>query len=240
MLWVCPGFFRLTFPTQAWVVGMMFLVGSVGASEGESKREKTLDAPIRALIFEGFTGKIASLREGKEQCEEILEKDPDHPEALAWHGAILVWLAAQSFEENQALPGMMMLNSGLKEWDRSLKLAPHQPGVRVPRVAVYPKIARSAPATMRKPLWEKARNDFLWLMENHKEGWGKLSEHARGELLIGYAETERALGNRENAERTLARILVDLPQTPYAKLAREWSDSKATGPRTHNCIGCHK
>ncbi|MCX6624109.1 MAG: tetratricopeptide repeat protein, partial [Acidobacteria bacterium] len=57
------------------------------------------------------------------------------------------------------------------------------------------------------------------------------------ELLSGLAELYLRTDQPEKAATVLKRIVSDLPGTPYARRAQEWS---ATGdPKIAQCIGCH-
>lgn len=66
-----------------------------------------------------------------------------------------------------------------------------------------------------------------------------MGEHPRGELLFGLAEGWSRASDIERAASYFARILEDLPDTPYAKRAAKWAETKTLTTAETGCIGCY-
>ena len=64
------------------------------------------DYLVRGDFFAGMAGNQARFDKAMKVCEDALAKNPDHAEALVWHGGGLIWRAGQAFQmraENLAL-----------------------------------------------------------------------------------------------------------------------------------------
>ena len=69
-------------------------------------------------------------------CERYLAANPNHAEALVWHGSGLVFRAGEAFRQGDAVRGGELWMRGLEEMRRAVELEPDNVGVRVPRGAV--------------------------------------------------------------------------------------------------------
>ena len=52
-----------------------------------SRREDAFDYKVRADFFDGLRGDTAALDRAIKLCEDTLAREPDHAEAMVWHGA---------------------------------------------------------------------------------------------------------------------------------------------------------
>ena len=53
------------------------------------------DYGVRADFFAGFRGDAERLARGMTLCEDLLAANPDHADALVWHGTGLMFLAGE-------------------------------------------------------------------------------------------------------------------------------------------------
>jgi pentatricopeptide repeat protein len=60
---------------------------------------------VRQDFFDGIRGDAAALDRAQKLCEDTLAKDPDHAEALVWHGAALA-ARSQLHSREQLLYGL--------------------------------------------------------------------------------------------------------------------------------------
>jgi TolA-binding protein len=100
--------------------------------------------------------------------------------------------------------------------------------------------ARFFPPDMAKPLFQRGIEDFEATLEFQKDVFQNLGSHPKGELLQGLADSYSRLGQTDKAEQYYARIAAELPNTPYAKRAATWMQTKTPLPAAQaGCIGCH-
>ena len=227
------------------VLGLILLVWLPACSQADDKQNNhsepnRFDFQVRDDIFAGFNGDKEALQRGIERCNQTLEKNPKHAEALVCRGAARVFLAGELFQAQKQAEGFMMWTSGLKDMEDAVKLEPDNVGVRVPRAAVFSQASRNAPPPMSKPLKEIFLTGYQTVYEKQKEHLAQLGTHPRGELLMGLADAYRLQGDLENSTRFLKKVLADMPETKYAKRAEEWLAAKPDAKLIHNCIGCHK
>ncbi|MEP7364110.1 MAG: hypothetical protein ABI972_12715 [Acidobacteriota bacterium] len=52
-----------------------------------ARAEVRFDHVVRNDFFSGFTGNQEALDRGMKVCEQVLAGNPNHAEALVWHGA---------------------------------------------------------------------------------------------------------------------------------------------------------
>jgi tetratricopeptide (TPR) repeat protein len=219
------------------------LIDRVSADEPSGQQEATeserFDKIVREDIFAGFDGDEEAMKRGLAKCDEILEKQPEHAEAMVWRGAARVYLAGLAFSRNDAANGMRQWTAGLADMDQAVKLEPENTGVRIPRAAVLMPAAAGAPSFMSKPLLEKAKEDFEYIYKSQEKFLDQLGEHPKGELRMGLADVYRRLGQAEASEAQLKAVQRELPDSEYAERATKWLATDAKTKLVHNCIGCH-
>ncbi|MEO1614396.1 MAG: hypothetical protein AAFV88_01015 [Planctomycetota bacterium] len=198
------------------------------------------DLEVREDIFAGFSGDMESLERGIKKCDQALEKNPDHAEALVWRGAAKVFKSGQAFGSGDSANGMKYWMDGLHEMNRAKKLEPDNLGVMIPRAAVMINAGRSAPEIMGRPVLESVKKDFESTYEKQQKIFDQLGEHPRGELRMGLADVYRLLGEADKSKEQLEAVVKEMPETEYAVRAAEWLKAKPTAKLAHNCIGCHE
>ena len=71
-------------------------VPSTPAAQSAPAAPLRFDDIVRSDFFAGFRGDAARLERGMKRCEEALAADPNHADALVWHGAGLMFLAGEA------------------------------------------------------------------------------------------------------------------------------------------------
>lgn len=66
-------------------INIAILAAGIAAS-GQNAPAR-FDMRVRGDFFAGFAGDEERLRRGMEVCERALQDDPQHAEALVWHGS---------------------------------------------------------------------------------------------------------------------------------------------------------
>ena len=219
------------------------MVGVAGAIYGQGKqtapRPERFDKIVREDIFAGFGGDDERLARGLKTIDETLAKNPKHSEALVWRGAARVFQSAKAFQTQKVAEGLNLWNSGLKDMDDAVALDPKNPGVRIPRAASLLPAIHNAPPAMTKALIPKAVDDYETMYEMQKDHLDKIGTYPFGELRMGLADAYRLAGQLDKSKRQLEAIAKELPDSKYAKRAKEWLGAKDDAKLVHNCIGCH-
>lgn len=212
---------------------------SRAADEPKPDPEKRFDLIVREDLFAGFSGDDKALERGLKACDAALEKNPKHAEALVWRGAARVYQAGQLFQAKKPAEGFQSYTAGLKDMDDAVKLEPKNAGVRIPRAAVLMPASNGMPDAMAKPLLETVRGDLETIYEMQKNDLDKLGTHPRGELRMGLADVYRKLKQADKAKAQLDAVVKELPDSKYAKRAKDWLAAKPDVKLSHSCIGCH-
>jgi tetratricopeptide (TPR) repeat protein len=197
------------------------------------------DHTVRNKFFAGFSGDKAAMAEAMKICEEVLAANPDHAEALVWHGAGVFARSGDAFRAGDMANAQTLLNEGVAEMDRAVKLQPDHIGVRVPRGAVLITASRFMPEEIGRPLLDRGLNDYEHVMDLQRAYFDNMGTHPKGELLFGLAEGWNRAGQIEKATAYFNRIVTDMPETPYAKRASKWLATKSLDRSETGCIGCH-
>ncbi len=199
------------------------------------------DHKVRQDFFAGIAGDKEALARGMKTTEEFLAQNPDHAEALVWHGSGLYSQAGELFRNGgDQAKGMELFMKGQQEMDRAVVLAPKSIGVRIPRGATYLTSTRfMGDAPFVKPLIEKGLADYQAAYEIQQGYLDKLGAHPLGELLFGLADGNSRVGNETKAKEFFEQIRQRLPESAYAKRAATWLETKSLPASQSGCIGCH-
>lgn len=197
------------------------------------------DYVVRNDYFAGFAGNREALTRAMAKTEAVLSNDPNHAEALVWHGAGLVFGSGDLFQKGEQQKGIEQYTKGMSMMDKAVALEPKSVGVRIPRGSVLMQASFGMPPQMAKPVLEKALDDYMTSYEVQKDQIAQLGEHPRGELLFGIANSYRRLGDDAKAEEWFKMIATAMPGTNYAKRADVWLTTKTLTPAQQRCAGCH-
>jgi tetratricopeptide (TPR) repeat protein len=221
---------------------LVYFILSAALGLGLSKAQPRFDHLVRNDFFSGFTGNKEALARGMVTTEKILAENPNHAEALVWHGAGIFFESGQQFRLGNPEKGMELYQKALAEMDRAVQLEPDNIGVRIPRGAALLGAARSMGKDnpIVPSLFERALSDHMRAYELQKDTMDRMGEHPKGELLFALGDVNSRLGKPEEAEKFFQLILEKLPNTPYAKRAATWMETKQPLPAAQStCIGCH-
>jgi len=212
-----------------------FVVAGILAAQQPAR----FDHKVRDLYFAGMGGDRASLEKAMAITTETLKAEPDHAEALVWHGSGVFFLSGEKFRAGDMQGGMEMFRQGTGMMDRAVELAPRHIGVLIPRGAGYMGASRGMPEQMGRPLLEKAVGDFEKAWEMQKSDLSGFSQHSIGELWFGIADGNARLGKSERAKEFFTLMKDKLPGTPWAKKAEKWFAEGKLGAADGRCVGCH-
>jgi len=226
----------------AAAIAALMGVALVGASEKAESRGREFEYQVRELFFKGLRGDSEAFAAAMVLCEEALAKDSDDAEALVWRGSGTLFRAGQAFESGDWQTGTALWQEGLDEMARAVELAPDQVSVRIPRGATLIGTSRAVPSPQQaRGLLEIAVEDYEKVLEIQAPYFDQLSDHARGELLIGLVEAYARLGNEPRALELVDRLRREVADSEYATavdtaLAGEQGLSELA---QRACSGCH-
>jgi tetratricopeptide (TPR) repeat protein len=224
---------------KSLLVGAAML--AAGAAAAGQSAPVRFDMVVRGDFFAGFAGDAARLQRGMDVCERALAENPNHAEALVWHGSGLGYRAGLAFQQGDAQKGMELWTHATSEMDRAVALEPDHVAVRIPRGAMLLQATRNMPPAIANPLIEKALGDYERTLELQASYFPTLGDHPKGELLFGLAEGYSRLGNLDKARTYFERLVTDAPSSGQTVKAKEWL-ATGTLPKSTGlgCVGCHK
>ncbi|MEZ5354875.1 MAG: hypothetical protein R2762_19750 [Bryobacteraceae bacterium] len=222
----------------AAAAGLALGIATRPASAADAVR---FDHVVRNDFFSGFSGNSEALDRAMAVCEKVLAADPNHAEALVWHGAGLYFRAGQHFMKGEPDKGMPLAGRGLAEMDKAVALAPDNIGVRIPRGSAVGAAARTMPDNpYRKELYGRVLDDHLHVYDMQKDRLDQLGVHPRGELLFAIADAYSRTGQPAKAEDFFTKLAAVNPGTLYARRAAKWLETRQPLPLNESqCIGCH-
>jgi hypothetical protein len=196
------------------------------------------DHEVRTDFFTGFAGNAERLARGMARTEEVLAAQPDHAEALVWHGSGLLFKAGQAFQAGDTAAGMETFGRGLGEMNKAVALAPDSVGVRVPRGATLFESTRFMAPAQAEPLLRLALSDYERALALQSSTFASLGEHARGELLFGLADGYARVGDQVKARTYFDRMTREGGPSPRRDYATAWLAGSAPA-RVPSCGPCH-
>lgn len=220
-------------------------IGEEPAAPTEAASEAAKEAPgdlgmrVRPLFFDAIQGDAEAMARALELLETRLAEDPDHPEALVYHGSLQMARSGQAFEAGEEERGKALWMQGLQEMDRAVEVAPDRLDVRIPRGATLLFISREVPPEQAPTLLRRSVEDYGAAYEVQKDDLERLSTHSRGELLLGLADGYQRLGKTEEADALFRKVVELMPETEYAQEARTHLDAETVRP-VRLCFGCHQ
>jgi tetratricopeptide (TPR) repeat protein len=223
----------------ALLLGVIGFVITAAPSAHAQPTAQRYDYLVREDMFRGFAGDKAAFDRAMALCEARLAENPDHPEALVWHGTGLLFRSGEAFRSGDREKATLLNRNGLAEMTRAVALAPNSLSVRIPRGAVLLAAGMQIVEAQRaRPYFETAVDDFEKAFALQQPFLGSLPEHPKGELFAALAEGWARLGDAEKSRRYLDRIVAELPDTPYAAAATARLANPGTNARI-TCLGCH-
>ncbi len=215
---------------------------AVPAGGEEPPPERRFEFQVRELVFQGLAGDLDALSEALRLCEEALVADPDHAEALVWHGSATLLKAGAAYGQGNFTAGATLWDQGIAEMARAVEIAPDDVAVLIPRAAALLGASRGVPfPAQARELARTAVADYEKVYELQRPYFSSLSEHARGELLLGIADGYQRLRQSADVERYMGLVNQELPGTGYAQQAQTYlaADPAVRTLPVRTCHGCH-
>lgn len=111
------------------------MAGTAGAFQAVPTDEKSsetdrmvaserFDHEVREDFFAGFQGDEEALNRAMETCKAVLEKEPEHAEAMVWLGAGEMYLSGEKFSAGNVAVGMKLWTSSIEKLDKAEELEP--------------------------------------------------------------------------------------------------------------------
>lgn len=193
---------------------------------------------VRQDFFDGMRGDAAALDRAQKVCEDTLAKNPNHAEALVWHGAALAARSRDAFAKGDRAKGMELYQKGTGEMDHAVELAPTSPGVRIPRGAIYLAMAHFVPQPEQTRLVKEGVSDYETTLVAQSAIFKTLTMHSREQLLYGLTDGYAMLGDTDKARETYERMQKDAAGSELLTRAAE----RAAGHEVKGdtpCEQCH-
>ena len=111
---------------------------------------------IQNDFFAAVSGDPAALKRVVDACENLLRENPDHAQALVWHGAILLTGAAQNPNTTTQAAARERFQQGVAEVDRAVELDADDVEVRVIRGVIQTKL-KDTEYARRAAEWMKTK-----------------------------------------------------------------------------------
>ena len=204
------------------------------------RAEQRFDHVVRSDFFAGFAGNQEALTRAMNVSAATLLENPNHAEALVWHGAGLFFQSGQLMQKGDQATGMQLYGQGIGEMKKAVALEPKSVSVRIPRGAVLLTATRNMPPQIANSLREDGISDYLTVYELQKDKLNELGSHPRGELLFGLADAYSRTGDMDRAQQFFDLVVKHVPDSIYAKRAAKWNETKQPLPAAQaGCVGCH-
>lgn len=204
------------------------------------RAEQRFDHVVRNDFFSGFAGNQEAMARAMKASEAALQENPNHAEAMVWHGAGVFFQSGQLIQKGEQAKGMELYGQGIVEMKKAVAMAPNMIGVRIPRGAVLLTASRNMPPQLAKALREDGISDYLAVYDLQKDNLAAMGSHPRGELLFGLADAYSRNGETEKAQQYFDLVLKLVPDSVYAKRAALWNETKQALPAAQaGCVGCH-
>jgi pentatricopeptide repeat protein len=204
----------------------------------QAQRPERFDERVRQDFFDGIRGDQAALDRAIALCETTLAKQPQHAEAMVWHGAGLMARSTGAFRTGDTAKGLDLYRRGLAEMDHAVELAPNNVGVRIPRGAVLLSVAPYVPEPERSKLLERGTTDYQTTLALQEPYFAHLTLHAREQLLYGLTDGYANLGQLDKARAFYERMQHDAAGSTLLTRARSRAAGEPVAGQTP-CEQCH-
>jgi len=202
----------------------------------------TVHTLVREDIFAGFLqNDLTRLARAEKNLDQLLASRPaERASILAWQGSVALTRAALANEGKQPDQFRQQYRRAQDLFAEAMKLGPDNVGVFAITGGTQTSVADRLPPQERAAGWELGYTAYQRLWKMQEQTIEKLPLHHKGEVLSGLAQTAQRTGRTEEANAQVERMLVLLPDTPYATRARQWKEDPATRTTTKlTCQTCH-
>lgn len=198
------------------------------------------DDKVRNDFFAGLAGDQAALQRAMAASEDAIANDPHFAaEAKSWHGAGLLFMSGQKFQQGDTAAGADLWARANKEMDEAGQMEPDNPAVLIPRAAAWFAASRNTPPEMGAPILKKALADYEHVYQLQAPIFDRLGTHPRSELLFGLADGYARDGNAEKARFYFTKLAALGPQSGHQQQAELYLKGEKYTVTGIGCAGCH-
>jgi hypothetical protein len=226
----------------------LFVAVFFSLTAGESPGSPALDPRlsvhtlVREDIFAGLLDDDADrLATGEKKIEMLLQQRPaEKPALLVWKAGVLLYRAVRALEARQPAEFEEKYRRAIDLLAEAKKLGPNDLGVTAATAGIYSMMADRLPEKYRAAAWSTAYESYQLLWKKQAPFVQQLPTHLRGEMLAGLAQSAQRTGRTKELDEYLGKIQAVLPDTPYARVARQWKDDRNAASRVRmTCLTCH-
>jgi tetratricopeptide (TPR) repeat protein len=202
----------------------------------------TVHTLVREDVFAGFLrNDVTRLARAEKNIELLLASRPaERASLLAWQGSTALTRAALAYEASQPDRFRQQYRRAQDLYTEAMKLGPENVGVFAIVGGSQASLADRLPAAERTAGWEQSYSAYQQLWKLQGAVIEKLPLHHKGEVLSGMTQTAQRTGRNDEATTYLDRMLTLLPDTPYAKAAKQWKDDPSARTKVKvTCQTCH-
>ena len=223
----------------SWLIAAGLTITAAGMAHPQPGPNR-FDYEVREDMFRGFFGgDKAAFARAMALCEARLAENPEHAQALVWHGIGRLLQAGEAIRTGDRDKAAALNQQAVVEMAKAVALRPNDVGVLLPRGAALFAAAQQTPDIERaRPYVETAVGDFEKAMALQQRRLAGLAVHPKGELFGGLAEGWSRLGDAQKARFYLTRMIAELPDTPYSAAAQARLDNPGANSQI-TCLGCH-
>ncbi|MBK5291508.1 MAG: hypothetical protein JJE04_07535 [Acidobacteriia bacterium] len=196
---------------------------------------------VREDIFAGWMANdLDRFEKGVAKLDRELNARPDSAPAMAWRAGGELYQAVRAHEAGNAAEFQTRYAKATELFNRAYALAPKDDGVLAVTAGSHLLFADRLPAPRTADAWKVANTRFTELADSQAQMIDKLPLHMRGELLSGVAMSAQRTGDMARANTWLAKIVKDLPGTPYETRAQKWIEKPELAAKSSlACQTCH-
>ena len=223
----------------------LILAGSVSGQSPEpplSDSRLSIHTLVREDIFAGWRrNDMERFARGEKNIDILLEQRPNEKaDLLSWKGAASLYRAVLAHEAGDEKGFEQRYKEALRLFQEARKAGPQSPGSAAVIGGGYVMFADRLPEQYRAAAWSECYDSYERLRTLQADVVDKLPLHLRGELLAGLAQSAQRTGRRQVMDEYLSKIITDLPDSPYGRVAKKWKDDPQSAATTNmSCKTCH-
>jgi hypothetical protein len=197
---------------------------------------------VREDIFAGLlVDDMERFSRGEKSIQMLLEKRPsEKANLLAWSGTATLYRAVRAHENQRDAEFQQYHRKALDLFSQARELDPQAGAVAAIIGGTYVVLADRLPKENRAAAWSQAYDSYQLLWKQQAPAVEKLPVHLRGELLGGLAQSAQRMGQTQELDQYLDKILAVLRETPYEPIAKQWKKNPGSAANTSiTCLTCH-
>ena len=144
----------------SWLIAAGLTITAAGMAHPQPGPNR-FDYEVREDMFRGFAGDKAAFARAMALCEARLAENPDHAQALVWHGIGRLIQAGEALRTGDRDKAMALNRQADTEMARAVALRPSDVAVLIPRgAALLGAAIRIQEVERARPYIETAVGDF--------------------------------------------------------------------------------